>query len=404
MIRRLVLHVFPALILFLAPGAARPASAQPSVVVDWPTRTLVASPPELGRSTGAIITIRNVNDVLYDYTVDLVEVRRALDDFTLFGGTLTPKLAASPLQPGVCPISETRQQLAVVGDAIARNHDLVPVTKDRKYLSVPVEATVAAWASDVAPLVADAKALEARIRQDIAQCPNQQEADAFLRREFAPFEARVAVVERRLSGSHSIQVPVTLRPDSDYTLVVTERFRGGATVDGNKSFRFSPASTVLTLSAGVGVTWLEGRAYSSRNAPGVNPGDATRTLLSVDGKGQRPALVALLNYQIPKAATADFGVAIATGPVFAFSSGTKNTSSLGVFAGLSVHLFRRFFISPGAHLGEFADTPLGFRGEGDVVPPNFGEVVPRKRWQTKFAVMVTFRTADLSKVAPKPAK
>ncbi len=404
MIRRLVPIVFPALIIFLAPAAARPASAQASVVVDWPTRTLVASPPELGRSTGAIITIRNVNDVLYDYTVDLVEVRRALDDFALFGGTLNPKFAAPPRQHDVCPIGDTRQTLAEVGDAIARNPALTPVKKGGKYLSVPVDDTIAAWASVVAPLVAEAKSLEARIRQNIGQCPDLPAAEAFLRREFAPFEARVGVVERRLSSPHSIQVLVTLRPDSDYTLVVTERFNGGATVDGSKSFTFAPASTVLTLSAGVGVTWLEGRAYSSRNAPGVNPGDATRTLLSVDGKGERPALVALLNYQIPWASTADYGLAIATGPVFAFSSGTRNSSSLGVFAGLSVHLFRRFFISPGVHLGEFADTPLGFRREGDVVPPNFGELVPRKRWQTKFAVMFTFRTADLSKVAPKPAK
>lgn len=403
MIRRLVPIVFPALIIF-APAAARPASAQPSVVVDWPTRTLVASPPELGRSTGAIITIRNVNDVLYDYTVDVVEVRRALDDFALFGGTWALTEGRDSFGLEVCPIGDTRKKLAAIGDTIADHPALTPGKKDGKYLSVPVDDTVAAWASVVAPLVAEAKTLGARIRENIGQCPDRPAAEAFLSREFAAFEARVAVVERRLSGPHSIQVPVTLRPDSDYTLVVTERFSGGATVDGTKSFTFSPASTVLTLSAGVGVTWLEGRAYSSRNAPGVNPGDATRTLLSVDGKGERPALVALLNYQIPWAATADYGLAIATGPVFAFSSGTRNTSSLGVFAGLSVHLFRRFFITPGVHLGEFADTPLGFRGEGEVVPPNFGELFPRKSWQTKFAVMFTFRTADLSKVAPKPAK
>ena len=404
LIRRLRRVVLPALVIVFMPAGTRLASAQPSVVVDWSTRSLVASPPELGRATGAVVTIRNVNDVLYDYTVDVLEVRRSLDDFALLAGTLgkSPAVAAAPVASEVCPVDEMRNWLAAVGGVIEQNHDLTPPKKDGKYVSVPVEATVAAWTSEVAPLVARVRDLEARVRENIDQCLDPKAADTFLRREFAPFEARVTVIERRLSGPHSIQFPVTLRPDSDYTLLVTERFKGAATIDGTRSFTFSPASTVLTLSAGFGVTWLEGRAYSARNAPGANPGDATRTLLSVDGKGQRPALIALLNYQIPGAATADYGLAIATGPVFAFNSGTRNSSSLGLFAGLSVHLFRRFFISPGLHLGEFADTPLGFKGENDVVPPNFAELMPRKRWQTKFAVMFTFRTADLSKVTPKP--
>jgi hypothetical protein len=212
----------------------------------------------------------------------------------------------------------------------------------------------------------------------------------------------VQVIERKLGSTHAISVPITLHPDTDYTIVVTEKYKGAITVDGAKNFVVSPASTVLTLSSGFGATWLEGRAYVAASAPGANPGDANRTLLRVDGTGVRPAVPALLNYQLPIPTNGDWGFAISSGPVFAFNSGTSNSSSLGVFVGGSVHLLHRFYITPGLHLGEFADYPTGFSEPDQPVPANFGELVPMKRWTMRFALMFTYRTLDLSKAFAKP--
>ena len=382
---------------------ARAASAQSAIVIDWSTRTLVASPPEIGRTASAIVTIRNVNDVLYDYTVDISEVRRPIDDFAALAALRTTVTATPPGIEDPCRTMEARAHLAGATKAIAASPELTPVPNaEGKYQSVAVGTTVATWQRAVAPEVKMVRTLETEIRQKLGSCLNRDAANDFLTNEFPAFNAAITALERRIASPHVIQVPITLRPDTDYTLVVTERIGGATTIDGGKSFTFSPASAVLTLSAGFGVTWLEGRAYSARTVPGVNPGDPVKTVLAVDGIGQRPVMVALLNYQFPFSRSDDYGLSVSSGPVIAFNTGTSNSSSLGFFAGISGHLFRRFYVTPGLHIGEFADTPLGFSGPGAPIPEKFGALAPQKRWTTKFAIMMTYRTVDFSKVTPKP--
>jgi hypothetical protein len=103
---------------------------------------------------------------------------------------------------------------------------------------------------------------------------------------------------------------------------------------------------------------------------------------------------ALLNYQLPVFTSWRWmrdsgGFAISTGPVYQFG-GSPGVSRLGYFGGISFHLFNRFYLTPGVHLGEFADFPLGTCG-GCALPDNF-TITPVKRWTAKFAFGITYRT------------
>jgi hypothetical protein len=115
--------------------------------------------------------------------------------------------------------------------------------------------------------------------------------------------------------------------------------------------------------------------------------------------------VALLNYEIPKASSDYIGLAISTGPVIRISS-ASSTSSFGYFAGIGVHLYHRFYISPGFNLGQFADNPPGL-SSGSTVPAGIGTPIPINRWTWRFGFALTYKTKDFSSlglsttVAPK---
>ena len=118
----------------------------------------------------------------------------------------------------------------------------------------------------------------------------------------------------------------------------------------------------------------------------------TQNVLVVNGKsGWTPQGLALLNYKLyvfdwgPQP-----GFAISTGPAFKFG-GTPGVSNFGWFAGVSVSIWRRLFITPGMQLGQFADFPAGFTN-GSVIPAGFGQLTPLTRWTGHFAIGITFQT------------
>jgi hypothetical protein len=76
------------------------------------------------------------------------------------------------------------------------------------------------------------------------------------------------------------------------------------------------------------------------------------------------------------------GLAISAGPAIRFGS-KSDLATLGFFTGPSLHLHRRFFVTAGVHIGEFADFPAGFINNSQV-PANFGELKPVKRWTGTF--------------------
>ena len=61
-----------------------------------------------------------------------------------------------------------------------------------------------------------------------------------------------------------------------------------------------------------------------------------------------------------------------------------------------MHLYRSFYLTPGVHIGQFADFPAGFY-PGTVIPSGFGALTPVKRNTAHFAIGITFKTTSFTK-------
>jgi len=195
------------------------------------------------------------------------------------------------------------------------------------------------------------------------------------------------------------------RPDEQYLersldayapadLVLTPSYAGTALTA--KTLHFDASFPILSSSAGFLLTELQARAYSSVTAP--DPSDPTKTqnVLKVDdGAGIRPALTVLLTGNVPQVNWHNVGLGVSAGPVFDISNGKADTSRLGFFGGLSLRLTPWIMLTPGVHVGEYADYPQGFTHAGQVIPPNTGTPNPTKRYTARFAFAITWKIKDL---------
>jgi hypothetical protein len=196
------------------------------------------------------------------------------------------------------------------------------------------------------------------------------------------------------ASAATIQFPYQIDNAHYYVFSLRERARfNGMLTNATLTWRCG-LEDILTLSLGVMGTTVPYRTYSSQSEPS---GNSTQNVLTVSGgAGWTPQGLAMLNYKLwvsdrgPQP-----GFAISTGPAFKFG-GTPQVSSLGWFAGVSFSLWRRLFISPGIHLGQFADYPPGFTN-GSVVPASFSQLNPVTRWTGHLAIGLTFRTNSLAK-------
>jgi hypothetical protein len=157
-----------------------------------------------------------------------------------------------------------------------------------------------------------------------------------------------------------------------------------------QSYKLTSGRDALSASAGLLLTSLQSRSYTFA----ATPSESGR-ILQVDGMGSfRPAFSVLLNYDVPYLPNyKDIGLAASAGLVLDLANGKADTSNFGFFIGPSVHLFHRFFISPGWHFGQFADYPVGFgQNPSQVITNNnLGAPVPIKRYTGRFAISLTFQ-------------
>lgn len=133
----------------------------------------------------------------------------------------------------------------------------------------------------------------------------------------------------------------------------------------------------------------------------IKPPTTVNKLAVQDNSNLQPLLIGLLNYDlpIPHLDNGAYGLQISSGPTFRIG-GANNVSSFGYFGGLSVHLWKRMFLTPGVHVGEFADFPLGFSA-GSTIPSGFGTLTPVRRWTARFAFAITYRTTSISTLGQK---
>jgi hypothetical protein len=175
----------------------------------------------------------------------------------------------------------------------------------------------------------------------------------------------------------------------------------------NKDILSRRWTQILSSSGGFLITELPAPSYSSVTAP-VPPGNTSiQNVLGVnDGSGPRPALTALLNFHLPNIhhfalSGKKYGLALSAGPVLDISNGKADTSRIGVFSGVSLHLWNQLFITPGVHVGEFAGFPQGYTAAGQLIPPNSGTPTGVKRYTARFGFAITFKIKDFGQTATK---
>jgi hypothetical protein len=358
-----------------------------SVTIDWSARTTgqqACVPPAASGVTSVTLAINNANVILYNYTLDqqayqlpsndagnlpaaapaagaaVSDLLLVQPDCSTYEGELSSLWGRSALFPqsGVSvPLDQTREALSdnatAINDIISRAQVCGSVIKNRTLLE-KVDLIVGYLSFYQAKL----KALD------------------------ADSTASTVKFNYQVDGSHY------------YTFAVREitRYNGKSTTA--KLAWKCGLDDVLTLSVGAMGTSLPYRTYTSQSVPS---GSSTQTMLVVDGKsGWMPQGLAMLNYKLwvydggPQP-----GFFFSTGPVFKFG-GTPGVSSLGWFTGVSFSLWRRLFITPGLHLGQFADFPAGFTN-GSPIPANFGQLNPVTRWSGRFAIGITFQTNSFVK-------
>lgn len=386
-----------------------PAVLAQSVVVDWVGKNLVSSPAKIDKKTTVKVDVGNVNDVLYKYSIQVTGTPRVDDDFTAIAKAFSVTKAAGEGAEVTCPAADVTAVTTAttdLGNAVTVFYQLPESQSKTCSKKAPCSINIAdartAWKTNVTPKV-DAANKALTDMQQIPICTNK-------------FGANIDTLQTALkdvndkgdylnSATHVASTEATLEPDTDYQIDVKELYLASDSSAGTQtnaatlSVKFSPATNRLTLSAGALFSEIQNRAYTSQAAPNASGG--TQNVLTVSGISTlSPLAVALLNYEIPSYkklsfGSDDIGLAVSTGPVLRFGS-QSNTSSFGYFVGLGVHLYHRFYISPGVHIGQFADYPPGFSHPGQIVPSGLGTLTSVNRTTARFSFGITYKAKDFS--------
>jgi hypothetical protein len=230
--------------------------------------------------------------------------------------------------------------------------------------------------------------------EDVDDCPALATAEDLILTDYPKLRNQYKDLATRMSRPsvqyHEQPLENTLAAD----LVATPSY--DKTAAAAKTFHLNPSFGIVSSSAGFILTQLQARSYSSATAPDPTDSTKTQNVLKVDyGAGTRPALAVLLTGNIPQLNTRNYGFGISAGPVFDISNGKADTSRFGFFGGGSLRVTPWIYLTPGVHVGEFADYPQGFTHAGQVIPANTGTPNATKRYTTRFAFAITFKLKDL---------
>jgi hypothetical protein len=377
------------LLIFIAICAPALCSAQ-VVTYDWEAKgdKPESFPAQLSKKELVTFQIRNVNDILYTYhlRVSLTPIPNndwqniaGLPPFS-FGGAFVRTVNCDKL------LSDAQQYQAKINSEInSTSNTKLPVgyaalaKKDQK--SVPLRETLAQWNEKIRPSLDNLRETANNI---FNQCTDQTFAT-----EYAEFQRLIKPIEDRVNGPHVYTNQYEIPPGTNVEATVLELYNGETLTTA--TFKFAVESNVLTLSAGAMFSRIQDRSYEAVKVPGM-----TENVLVVQGNSRVvPAVVALLNYSLPLGLNDDTaGLAISAGPIVRFGN-KSDASSLGFFTGISGQLYRRFYITPGVNIAQFADFPQGF-SNGSTVPANFGALTPVKRWTARFGLAITFKTTSFS--------
>lgn len=398
------------------PDNACPANSPFTIKVDWAQAGSI-SPSKLSRSGDYCIEVDGVNNLLFGYGVGATTTSGTIDDLS----NLLPFIPGAIASTGKTKIGADAVQASSTNSSTCHIHELLPALHDPassvaslllqfqpqkpakgKYPSVSLDDSLSTW-GQVKPAydeyVAALKALQAELANSDCTSDTSLLADAVKAiNSYPPMRDALEGVARRIGRSHTAILRQTLDCISGYDVTVKEQYSGLDTEASPKTYHLESGCDVLTLSGGFLLTQIQARSYSIRNVTPVPPA-TTSTVLVVDGLSSiRPTLLALMNYHLPSRwlDSNKIGVALSAGPVIDVSSGKTDTSRLGFFGGVSMHLWSRLYITPGVHVGEFADFPTGFTAAGQPYSNSLGSPVPNKRYTARFGIAITFQTKSLS--------
>ena len=386
--------------LFIGIGA--PGFSQ-KVIIDYASGE-IHCPEYVGRSRAVAVRIDNINDILYSYEVKVESSQlkdQGADDFSSLPlpatGSISKHLrdiCSQQLPDALDAFNEIKAEF----DTYA---DLTPAKVGDKYVSIKLDQTKTAWGeffrSQGAAIDKVQQAVE-KLQSALAtsSCKTFTGEDLTNWNQLQEQLAKLLDWKAAVDRPHQMDGPITLmRPGFLYNFQVIERHKNALTLGGTKQFPCQ-VSSPLTLSAGTLISTLRVQSFRTVQVPKVDPetglaSDETFSALALDGgSAVSPHAMALLNYKIPVLRNKPYGFSVSSGPVFRLA-GETDAAAVGYFAGISVNLWDRFFLTPGVHIGEFSDFPIGFT-EGSFVPSNFGTLSPTKRWTGRFGIGLTYRT------------
>jgi hypothetical protein len=364
-------------------------SPEPNAVeVDWETRSAGCPTPVTQSSTRTRVHVTGINDLIIDFkSGNRVEYQLRAKGTPVSAVPENP----FPLPPASrangrraatsCSMDEAalEAKLKAIRDAVDANPKI----------SAPTGGKIAPWSETYA------EALKIPEVRDVLRALSQAECSNLLD-QYA--NDPVLSWVKRLAGSHSYDFNVVLEPNQNYEFTLTESWMDQKTAEGTIRWNCGEKD-VFSLSVGPLISFLPSRTYNHQKAPVPVPGSSTtQDILSVgNGNNVNVLGAALINYHFPRIGSLPnwTGLTLSAGPVYTLGS-TPEVSALGLFVGTSVHLTRSVFITPGIHIGEFADFPTGF-APGSVIPDQFGDLNPVKRRTAHFAIGLTYKTNSFKK-------
>ena len=381
------------------------ALGQQAVVIDWPSRQPTSPPITVDKVTRVLVSVRNVNDMLYSYSERIVGHSRIVPD------TQFSVLPGASSMATTDPCKQLSDALTSLDTAFAKP-ELQP---DASNVDIPKSISLEATRSAYDAVKSLIPALDAAV----GTCP-----DAALLQRKSDYQTKLKPDwDAAESKSHVFEFSATLEPLTDYSIYLREKYvhtnpathtttdkttdactakdpNSGKLTGVECEVVYQPRSTTITTSGGFLITEMPAPTYTRQNVP-----NSMNAVLVVNNTGPvRTAFTALINVKLPlpwklsKICPDDdsvFGCDIAVGPAFQLSS-TQQATRIGLFAGVGFHLWRYLYITPGAHIGQYDDFPAGFTAAGQPIPASFtGNLQPTTKTTVRFALALSFKGWDL---------
>jgi len=372
------------------------AEAQQTVTILWTSKQPQSAPITVDQNTPVRITVTGINDALYSY-----------EGYVTSAPTPPPHIDFLSVGPGAAPPP------AGCDDAIKALEAIVPDMS-----SWQLNAWVDSKGNDLTGSSPNSVSLEtttafyaSHISAKFAQVSQAQAHTCNLDSQWIKISLFTQEWAQRLSRPHLYTFDTTLAPFNDYTIHLIEyasdsthskKMTNACSQNGQASectIKYQPQTNLLSASGGFLFSQLQSRTYSRANVPGM-----TDAVLQTNGTGRvNSLLTTLVNVKLPcfwsphikippcSSNPDNWGWMLSVGPALQLS-GSDQTTRVGLFTGVSVHFWKYMYLTPGFHIGQFADFPAGFTHNGQGIPASFtGALTPQTRTTARFAIAITFK-------------